>query len=143
VIGTTEGRSEAIHPAIHGAGLAVANIPHCYCTFFTIGAARQPSLIAFGERFKVLEFGVTALRSLGEPPKQSRLGGFKVDDQLIFGRWPDRAVDVTMLSLSRPQRRWSGHARSAKLFRAGPEQSILLNAAAPRPFVRQMESTEP
>jgi hypothetical protein len=57
VIGTTEGRSEAIHPAIHGAGLAVANIPHCYCTFFTIGAARQPSLIAFGERFKVLEFG--------------------------------------------------------------------------------------
>jgi hypothetical protein len=40
---------------LSGAGLAVANIPHSDCTVFTPGAARQPSLIAFGERFKALE----------------------------------------------------------------------------------------
>src|SRR5262249_53554068 len=34
-----------------------------------------------------------------------------------------------------------GHARSGQLLRAGSKQSILLNAAAPRAFVRQMEST--
>src|SRR5262249_26902269 len=34
-----------------------------------------------------------------------------------------------------------GHARSGQLLRAGPKQSILPNAAAPRAFVRQMEST--
>src|SRR5258708_32512973 len=35
-------------------------------------------------------------RSLREPPKQSRLGGFKVDDQLIF---EPVALGVTMLRL--------------------------------------------
>src|SRR6516164_1005767 len=34
-----------------------------------------------------------------------------------------------------------GHARSGRLLRAGSKQSILLNAAAPWAFVRQMEST--
>jgi len=34
-----------------------------------------------------------------------------------------------------------GHARSGQLLRAGSKQSILLNAAAPRALVRQMEST--
>src|SRR5215467_14864640 len=34
-----------------------------------------------------------------------------------------------------------GHARSGQLLRAGSKQSILLNAAAPKALVRQMEST--
>src|SRR5262249_17261948 len=34
-----------------------------------------------------------------------------------------------------------GHARSGQLLGAGPKQSILLNVAAPRASVRQMEST--
>jgi hypothetical protein len=34
-----------------------------------------------------------------------------------------------------------GQARSGQLLRAGSKQSILLNAAAPRAFVRQMESS--
>jgi hypothetical protein len=33
-----------------------------------------------------------------------RLGGFEVDDQLVFGRLPDRALGVTMLPLSRPSK---------------------------------------
>src|SRR5262249_1860688 len=54
----------------------------------------------------VLKFGVgvAVLRSLREPPKQSRLGGFKVDDQLIFGRLPDRPLGVRMLRLSTPSK---------------------------------------
>src|SRR5215470_435797 len=40
-----------------------------------------------------------------------------------------------------PAFKGDGHARSGQLLRAGPKQSILLNAAAPRAFVRQMEST--
>src|SRR5436305_13889921 len=40
-----------------------------------------------------------------------------------------------------PAFKGGGHARSGQLLRAGPKQSILLNAAAPRAFVRQMEST--
>src|SRR5215510_3436121 len=34
-----------------------------------------------------------------------------------------------------------GHARSGQLLGTGSKQSILLNVAAPRAFVRQMEST--
>src|SRR6266446_6799036 len=40
-----------------------------------------------------------------------------------------------------PAFKGGGHARSGQLLRAGPKQFILLNAAAPRAFVRQMEST--
>ena len=47
---------------LSGAGLAVANIPHSGCTVFTPVTARQPSLIALGERFKALEVGVSTLR---------------------------------------------------------------------------------
>src|SRR5262249_4175137 len=39
---------------LSGAGVAVANIPHSDCTVFTPITARQPSLIALGERFKAL-----------------------------------------------------------------------------------------
>jgi hypothetical protein len=33
-----------------------------------------------------------------------RLSGFEVDDQLVFGRLPNRALGVTMLPLSRPSK---------------------------------------
>src|SRR6516165_4461548 len=36
--------------------------------------------------------------------RTERLSGFEVDDQLIFGRLPDRALGVTMLPLSRPSK---------------------------------------
>src|SRR5215813_1187333 len=35
---------------------------------------------------------------------RARLSGFEVDDQLVFGRLPDRALGVTMLPLSRPSK---------------------------------------
>ena len=34
----------------------------------------------------------------------SSVAGFEVDDQLVFGRLPDRALGVTMLPLSRPSK---------------------------------------
>src|SRR6516164_8755649 len=36
--------------------------------------------------------------------RTERLSGFEVDDQLVFGRLPDRALGVTMLPLSRPSK---------------------------------------
>src|SRR5262245_16812676 len=50
-----------------------------------------------------------------------------------------RVSCVTMLPLSRLKA--GGHARSGQLLQAGPKPSILPNAAAPKAFVRQMEST--
>jgi len=42
--------------------------------------------------------------TMGRPYSFRRLGGFEVDDQLVFGRLPDRALGVTMLPLSRPSK---------------------------------------
>src|SRR6516162_3467803 len=36
--------------------------------------------------------------------RTERLSGFEVDDQLVFGRLPDRALGGTMLPLSRPSK---------------------------------------
>src|SRR5262245_60811965 len=54
--------------------------------------------------------------------------------------WADRGLgrhDAALIEAFKD----GGHARSGQLLRAGSKQSILLNAAAPRAFVRQMEST--
>src|SRR5262249_32884535 len=48
-----------------------------------------------------------------------------------------RRHDAALIEASKE----GGQARWGQLLRAGPKQSILLNAAAPRAFVRQMEST--
>src|SRR5438128_12534721 len=71
---------------------------------------------------------------MGRPYSFWRLGGFEIDDQLVFGRLPDRALGVTMLPLSRP-------SKAVDMPDRGTKQSILLNVAAPRASVRQMEST--
>src|SRR5262249_55357709 len=54
--------------------------------------------------------------------------------------WADRGLgrhDAALIEAFKD----GGHARSGQLLRAGSKQSILLNAAAPRALVRQMEST--
>src|SRR5262249_35765131 len=54
--------------------------------------------------------------------------------------WADRGLgrhDAALIEAFKD----GGHARSGRLLRAGSKQSILLNAAAPWAFVRQMEST--
>src|SRR5262249_60313377 len=70
-----------------------------------------------------------------------RLGSFEADDQFIFGRLPNRALGVTMLPSSRPSKAVEWTCPIGAVIGAGPKQSILLNVAAPRAFVRQMEST--
>jgi hypothetical protein len=46
--------------------------------------------------------GIRAVRqNHWRPYSFRRLGGFEVDDQLVFGRLPDRPLGVTMLPLSR------------------------------------------
>jgi hypothetical protein len=42
--------------------------------------------------------------TMGRPYSFWRLGGFEIDDKLVFGRLPDRALGVTMLPLSRPSK---------------------------------------
>src|SRR5262249_19601462 len=54
--------------------------------------------------------------------------------------WADRGLgrhDAALIEAFKA----GGHARPGQLLGAGSKQSILLNAAAPRAFVRQMEST--
>src|SRR5215472_16689472 len=119
---------------LSGAGVAVANIPHSDCTVFTPVTGRQPSLIALGERFKALGsvyqfcvvFGnrqnkavlavllTTSSYSAGCPigPSASRCCAY---------RGPSKAVE------------WTCPIR--EVIPGWPEQSILLNVAAPRPFV--------
>src|SRR5262245_13872284 len=123
-----------------GAGLAVANIPHSDCTVFTPVTARQPSLIALGERFKALESVYRLCVVFGNRQNKVVLAVLLMTSSYLascpIGPSASRCCPYRGL-----QRRWNGHARSGQLLGAGFKQSILLNVAAPRAFVRQMEST--
>src|SRR6516162_6722383 len=122
-----------------GAGVAVANIPHSDCTVFTPVTGRQPSLIALGERFKAL--------------------GSVYQLCVVFGNRQNKAVLAVLLTTSSysagcpigpSASRCCAYRGSSKavewtcpigeVIPGWPEQSILLNVAAPSRSSRQMES---
>jgi len=62
--------------------------------------------------------------------------GFEVDGQLIFGRFPDRALGVRDAALIEAFKGGGVDMPDRGSYCGPAETSILLNVAAPRPFVR-------
>ena len=119
---------------LSGAGVAVANIPHSDCTVFTPVRGRQPSLIALGERFKALGSVYQLCVVFGNRQNKAVLAVLLTTSSYSAGcpigpsaprccayRGPSKAVEWT--------------CPIGEVIPGWPEQSILLNVAAPRPFV--------
>src|SRR5262245_25430048 len=118
---------------LSGAGVAVANIPHSDCTVFTPVTARQPSLIALGERFKALGSVYQLCVVFGNRQNKAVLAFFLTTSSYSAGcpigpRRHDAALIEDLKAVE-----WT--CPIGEVIPGWPEQSILLNVAAPRPFV--------